>query len=393
MMVQTIRKSLGKFILLTLLFVPTIAFADVTIDAAHFPDANFRTWLGAQPYGTDGLITDAEIDSIASIDVYDKGIANLAGIENFTALTTLDCGLNRLTALPALPSGLAYLYCSNNELTALPSLPSGLTFLSCWGNELTMLPSLPSSLTVLDCEQNQLTTLPSLPSGLTYLSCGNNPLAALPSLPDGLTLLSCWDNGLTALPPLPDGLTHLYCADNQLAMLPSLPDSLTHLYCADNQLTALPVLPNGLLDLFCRSNQLAALDLSNLSSLTYFDGSSQTILLTLLSDDGNYYSAEIQLNNPRRLASGLTYLNGTLRSSSRSILHSPFRVETGSTGRYLEGDFSFTYRTLSGIPPTGDLFPLELLTGLLVMLAGSAFFLLRRRHSYSKGYDSKNDLL
>ena len=168
---------------------------------AEFTDANFlaaaRTALGKE--ATDNICDTDDFASVASLDLSGKGIASLAGIERFTALTELDCSMNRLTALPALPSGLTRLNCSVNQLTSLPALPSGLT--------------------ELDCYTNQLASLPKLPSGLKQLSCSNNKLVSLPSLPSGMTSLGCSDNRLTSLPALPSGMGELYCPDNQLTSL------------------------------------------------------------------------------------------------------------------------------------------------------------------------------
>ena len=51
------------------LFTAATAFADVQINATNFPDPNFRAWLLEQPWGSDSIITNAEIAGITSIDV------------------------------------------------------------------------------------------------------------------------------------------------------------------------------------------------------------------------------------------------------------------------------------------------------------------------------------
>ena len=212
---------------------------------AEFTDANFlaaaRTALGKE--ATDNICDTDDFASVASLDLSGKGIASLAGIERFTALTELDCSMNRLTVLPKLPSGLTRLNCSVNQLTSLPALPSGLT--------------------ELDCYTNQLASLPKLPSGLKQLSCSNNKLVSLPSLPSGMTSLGCSDNGLTSLPALPSGMGELYCPDNQLTSLPALPSGMTRLICYGNQLTALPQLPSTLKFLDCSRNRLTDVALNS----------------------------------------------------------------------------------------------------------------------------------
>ncbi len=164
-------KKIGSLLLvicMVLILLPTTAFAasDITIDATNFPDTNFRDWLldskNLAGIGADGKLTEAEIDSVTSLNVPQESIESLAGIEHFTALTTLNCSLNWLTELPAaLPAGLTNLDCSNNSLTALPALPTGLKNLYCEDNQLSVLPTLPSGLTYLRCSVNRLTALSS----------------------------------------------------------------------------------------------------------------------------------------------------------------------------------------------------------------------------------------
>ena len=228
---------------------------------AEFTDANFlaavRTALGKGE--TDNIYDTDDFASVASLNVSDKEIASLAGIGRFTALTSLDCSINELTALPALPSGLTELNCSYNGLTVLPALPSGLTDLDCSSNPLTSLSRLPSGLTKINCYNSLLTSLSELPSSLSELTCSLNKLTSLPALPSGLTTLNCADNRLTSLPALPSNLSEINCTNNRLTSLPALPSSLLELYCTNNRLTSLPALPSGMTRINCSDNQLTGL--------------------------------------------------------------------------------------------------------------------------------------
>ncbi|MBQ6132715.1 MAG: hypothetical protein IJI65_01020 [Lachnospiraceae bacterium] len=111
----------------------------VPIDEKHFPDENFRNFLLLQTYGADGILTQTEIASITSMNCAGRNIADLTGIEHFTALTELGCYGNNLTTLDV--SGceaLCRLDCSNNHLTALDvSHNTALTSLWCDYNPLT----------------------------------------------------------------------------------------------------------------------------------------------------------------------------------------------------------------------------------------------------------------
>ena len=195
-------------LLLTMLVVSICsvhsAWADVEINETNFPDANFRSYLLSEDYGSDGVITDAEIAGIIYIVVDEKNIANLKGIEFFTALRLLSCSNNQLTSLDITKNtALAGLYCSNNQLTALDlSKNSALIYLQCSNNQLTALDvSKNTDLTELYCNQNQLTALDvSKNTNLTKLECSSNQLTSLNVLGcTALTDLSCYSNQLTSL--------------------------------------------------------------------------------------------------------------------------------------------------------------------------------------------------
>ena len=94
-MKTNIRKTILTGIMTCLSVI--VAWADIPIDEAHFPDENFRN-LVSQYYGNDdGVITDAKIAETTSIDVSSQWIFNLKGIEFFTALENLYCIGNQLS--------------------------------------------------------------------------------------------------------------------------------------------------------------------------------------------------------------------------------------------------------------------------------------------------------
>ena len=248
------QRVLSLFI--ALLGIAAGAQADgVKVNEENFPDEIFRNWILAQSYGADGNLTDEEIESVTEIDVLGKGIANLQGIEFFTALTYLDCQYNELTALDmSNNTALTELYCKRNKLTALDvSNNTALTYLDCHYNELTALDvSNNTALTYLDCHYNELTALDmSQNTALAELVCSGNRLTTLNVA------------GCTAL-------TELDCSKNQLTLLDvSNNTALTDLNCNNNQLTALDVSQNTALEvLTCFINQLTALDVSNNTALT-----------------------------------------------------------------------------------------------------------------------------
>ena len=245
--------------------------AGVTIDNTNFPDANFRTIVEHYDTNKDSSLSDTEIAAVEEIDCYDKGISNLKGIEYFTALRSLSCGRNQLTALDVSKNtALTYLHCSYNQLTSLDvSKNTALTKLYCYNNQLTSLDvSKNTALTYLDCWGNSLTKLDvSKNTALTYLDCWGNSLTKLDvSKNTALTYLDCGYNQLTALDVSKNtALTYLSCSYNQLTTLDvSKNTALTDLLCHNNQLTTLDVSKNtALTRLRCHNNQLTSLDVSN----------------------------------------------------------------------------------------------------------------------------------
>lgn len=162
--------------------IPVIEFA-VLVDEEHFPDENFRNWVLAQSYGSDGKLTASEIAGVKAIDVSGKSIADLTGIEYFTALDTLTCNSNNLTTLDMSNNiALGWFYCNNNQLATLDvSQNIALKYLDCDNNQLTTLDvNQNTALKSLDCSDNSLTTLDlSNNMALESLDCSDNLFATL----------------------------------------------------------------------------------------------------------------------------------------------------------------------------------------------------------------------
>ncbi len=267
-----------------------IAFFGLQLPAkavlVNIPDANLRTRLqtlyptcftGAQMETTCTNITTAGF-----LDVSALSIANLSGVEHFTALTTLRCNNNLLTSLPTLSPILVTLYCHDNQLTSLPALPNtmndlrcqfnalttfpaisatNIQLLRCNNNALTSLPTLPANLLALYCQFNQLTSLPTVPNSVFFLYCNNNQLVTLPTLPTSLGTLICNNNVMTSFPTvIPSGLSEFNCSNNLLTSLPTLSsNNLQIVNCSNNRLTLLTVLPTFVLQFDCSNNLLTSL--------------------------------------------------------------------------------------------------------------------------------------
>ncbi len=155
----------------------------VLVNEKSFPDANFRAYIFGKSFGTDGILTAAEIATIKDIIVKKQNIASLKGIEYFTALKTLNCGENLLETLDiSKNTALEELRCYTNQLTSLDvSKNTALTLLQCYNNQLTSLDvSNNKALVYLYCQENKLTNLDlSQNTEITSLYCQNNQLISL----------------------------------------------------------------------------------------------------------------------------------------------------------------------------------------------------------------------
>lgn len=176
----------------------------IMIDATNFPDDNFRKYLLEQDYGKDGAITEEELLYAWRIDVHNKSITNLKGIELLSELYYLDCGNNQLKSIDlSKNTKLETLYAGINQLSTLDiSNNVLLRKLHCHENLLVNLDvSKNPALTDLTCGYNQLTSLNvSKNINLKDLSCYGNKLSSLDvSKNTELERISCSDNMLTSL--------------------------------------------------------------------------------------------------------------------------------------------------------------------------------------------------
>ncbi|MBR6015943.1 MAG: hypothetical protein IK067_02280, partial [Prevotella sp.] len=138
------------------------AQAQVVLNETNFPDANFRASLAAKLGINEGdEITAEKIAKTTFLSVSNESIADLTGIEHFTALTSLGCSYNQLTSLDVSKNiALTSLACNKNQLTSLDVSKN-------------------TALTMLYCEYNQLATLDlSNQTGMTVKNVSTQYLTA-----------------------------------------------------------------------------------------------------------------------------------------------------------------------------------------------------------------------
>ena len=170
-----------KKILLTLFLGLSLSgFSQTTL----IPDPNFEQALIDLGYDSppiNGSVPTANISGVETLEVSDKSITDLTGIEGFNSLIELYCYDNQLTSLDVSNNTfLEQLYCSDNNLTSLDvtNNPTLIDFY-CYDNELTSLDvSNNALLIVFNCAYNQLTSLDvrnGNNSNITYFDSETNP--------------------------------------------------------------------------------------------------------------------------------------------------------------------------------------------------------------------------
>jgi len=223
-----------KKLLLILLCLPMIGFGQLT----SVPDDNFEQALINLGYDNtlDNFVLTANINTVTILDVSNDSISDLTGIEDFTALTNLECNDNQLTSLDV-------------------SQNTALTYLNCWGNQLTNLGLTTNiNLQILYCFDNSLTTLD--------ISQNIN-----------LQEIKCWENQLTSLDVTSNiNLTEIWCQENPLISLDIDSNlALMRLNVSNTQLSLLDLSNNlSLESLRCSYTLLDSLDLSVNNDIRFF---------------------------------------------------------------------------------------------------------------------------
>ncbi|MBO3116743.1 leucine-rich repeat domain-containing protein [Winogradskyella sp. DF17] len=298
----------------------------------------------------DGLVLTSAIETLQILEVGNKSIQDLTGIQDFRLLVELDCSSNFLEALDI--SNMLFLErlnCSSNFLqtndingvdgvfnsVGTPSLRE----LFCADNNLNDLDTSQNlNLEILDCANNNLAQLQIDNNALLRrLNCSNNDLDAL-DISNNLVLkeLNADSNRLTALTTatIPNtSLTELSCANNELStILVNNYQGLETLNCSSNELTALNVSANpGLTFLSLTNNQITNIDLSaNLdldtallsqNELSTLDVTSNTVLNHLNCSFNAISALELNTNTVlTRLYASSNQLNEADLSANASLI-------------------------------------------------------------------------
>ncbi len=135
------NKNYFTLIFLIYLFIFSNSYAQTTA----IPDPNFEQALidlGIDSDGTvNGSVATSDISGVTELDLFDRSISDLTGIQDFISLISLDLEDNQLTSLDlSNNTALVSLDCVDNKITGLDlSNNTALTSLNCIDNKLTSL--------------------------------------------------------------------------------------------------------------------------------------------------------------------------------------------------------------------------------------------------------------
>lgn len=259
------------------IIVPIVMSGDLT-KKTFIPDAKFEEILISYGYDTgavDGSVPTFKISRVKFLNLSDKGVADLTGIQDFAALEDFSCSniygtsVIKLTTIDVSKNtALKGLDISFNNLTTLDvSKNTALETLILSGNPLSNLDVTNlTSLTLLYADRNPLTTLDvTKNTSLKNLSFSGNITSIDVSKNTALTGLYGYNGKLTSLDVSKNtALQTIWVSNNQLTSVNvSNNSALKVLYCYENALTTLDVSSNkALVELSCSNNKLQTLDLS-----------------------------------------------------------------------------------------------------------------------------------
>ncbi len=255
---------------LSLIFISFTGLSQNTV----IPDPNFEQALIDLGYDTspvNGFVPTLNISGLTNLNIENKNISNLSGIEDFVALTIFNCSQNKLTSLNVSQNtNLIELYVFDNLLTSLNTTPLiDLKIFWCYNNQLSSLDvTQNTSLISLVCSNNNLTDLdPSKNTRLNVFLCNQNQISTL-NMSNNSTLnrFECGNNLLSNLDISTNlNLSYLSCEQNQISVLNTSNNTfLNTLVCFENQITELHLSENrSLINLNCSSNNLCRLNIKN----------------------------------------------------------------------------------------------------------------------------------
>ena len=106
------------------MLINIVGLVSFSQNKTYVPDDNFEAYLEANGMG-DGVanndsVNTSSISNVTLLDVSNQNIDSLIGIQDFTAITELNCNNNQLSSLDVSQNTvLNELSCYNNQLSSL----------------------------------------------------------------------------------------------------------------------------------------------------------------------------------------------------------------------------------------------------------------------------------
>jgi gliding motility-associated-like protein len=264
------------------------------VPLTYVPDDNFEQALIEMGYDSgplDDYVITANIEVITTLDISDRGIQDLTGIEDFTSLGFLDCSMNLISEINLTTNILLYrLEAFNNLISSIDITQNAmLSFLYISDNQLTSIDlSGNTSLKNLLISDNLLPSIDvSNNIALEQIFIYNNVLTSLDVTQNiELDELACQNNQLPSIDVTQNTkMTSFTCSDNLLTGIDVSKNILLEQFvCDNNDISAIDVSQNTLLSIFfCNFNELTSLDVTQntaLSSLSFQNNQIQNLDLT-----------------------------------------------------------------------------------------------------------------
>ncbi|WP_299434700.1 matrixin family metalloprotease [uncultured Aquimarina sp.] len=278
------------------------SFSAVDCNYTAIPDANFEARLEALGYDDisgDGQVPTIFINTVTSLSVQSQSISDLTGIEDFTALESLDCRTNSLTSLDLT---------NNTALTSIDARSNNLTSIDVSNNlNLTSLKLMSNgNLETLDVSNNPLLeTLECYYTNISSLDISNNTALRILNIfgtnisvldtsnNSNLEKLECYSTNITSIDVTNNislntlhvgglGLTEIDLSNNTL---------LSELRLNGNAFTTLDLSANTVLKTVAlQQNNLSYLNINNgnNTNITGFNAIDNSELTCIIVDDAAY---------------------------------------------------------------------------------------------------------
>lgn len=112
--------TLFTFVLFVFMSLTAYAESKISINDKNFPDQNFRECIQRFDLNHDNYLDEKELNVVTELNVFEKRMTDLKGLEFFKNLKVLNCAKNKLKYLDVSQNTkLEELYCSSNSIMEL----------------------------------------------------------------------------------------------------------------------------------------------------------------------------------------------------------------------------------------------------------------------------------